>query len=300
VTGARLHYHLRTGQPADIARLGRLLLGRGVGLALGGGGARGFAHIGVIQALLDAGIPIDAIGGTSMGAVLAAQYAAGLSAAGMRETNRAHWIKKNPLKDKTLPVVALLAGRRLDRMIEGMFGDLQIEDLWTPFFCVSAVITRAAMRGHRRGPLGRAARASMSLPGIAIPVHDAGSMLVDGGLMNNVPADIMAELCGRVVAVDVSPEKDLVISSPYPPAASGWRLLFGRKATNLPGIGAILMRSVMLSSSRHQAAIAGDADLYLRPPVDRFGMFQWDALDALADAGYACAREALASSPALV
>ncbi len=299
-TGARMHYHVRAGQRPDIARLARRLTGRGVGLALGGGGARGFAHIGVIQALLDAGIPIDAIGGTSMGAVLAAQYATGIGVAGMRALNRQHWIDQNPLKDKTLPVVALLAGRRLDRMIERMFGDVQIEDLWTTFFCVSADLTRAEMRVHRRGPLGRAARASMSLPGIAIPVHDAGSMLVDGGLMNNVPADIMRELCGKVVAVDVSPEKDLVISSPYPAAASGWRLLWGRKATNLPSIGAILMRSVMLSSTRHQAAIAGDVDLYLHPPVERFGMFEWNALDALADTGYTCARESLASAPALV
>jgi predicted acylesterase/phospholipase RssA/CRP-like cAMP-binding protein len=300
VTAARLHYHVRAGERGDVARLARMLLGRGVGLALGGGGARGFAHIGVIQALLDAGVPIDAIGGTSMGAVLAAQYAAGVRPAGMRAMNRKHWIDQNPLKDKTLPVVALLRGRRLDRMIEAMFGDRQIEDLWTTFFCVSADLTRAEMRVHRRGPLGRAARASMSLPGIAIPVHDAGSMPVDGGLMNNVPADIMRDLCGKVVAVDVSPSKDLVISAPYPPAAPGWRLLWGRKASNLPGIGAILMRSVMLSSTRHQAAIAGDVDLYLHPPVERFGMFEWNALDALADTGYSCAREALASSAALV
>ena len=101
------------------------------------------------------------------------------------------------MKDKTLPVVALLTGRRLDRMIDEMFGDTQIEDLWTTFFCVSADLTRAEMRVHTRGPLGRAVRASMSLPGMAIPVHDAGSMLVDGGLMNNVPSDIMHGLSAR-------------------------------------------------------------------------------------------------------
>jgi NTE family protein len=138
----------------------------------------------------------------------------------------------------------------------------------------------------------------MSLPGMAIPVHDAGSMLVDGGLMNNVPSDIMRGLCGRVVAVDVSPARDLAIETPYPAAASGWRLLWRRKATKLPGIGAILMRAVMLGSARHQAAIASDVDLYLHPPVDRFGMLEWDALDRLADAGRDCAREALAADAA--
>jgi predicted acylesterase/phospholipase RssA len=295
-TGARAHYHVRAGVDADIARVARMLTGRGVGLALGGGGARGFAHIGVIEALNEAGVPIDAIAGTSMGAVLAAQYAAGASAADMRDINRRHWVRQNPLKDKTLPVVALLAGRRLERMISEMFGDTQIEDLWTPFFCVSADLTQAEMRVHSRGPLGLAVRASMSLPGLAIPVHDAGNMLVDGGLMNNVPSDVLRARCGKVVAVDVSPEKDLAIASPYPPAASGWRLLWGRKKSHLPGIGAILMRSALLSSKRHQTATAHDVDLFLHPRVEGFGMFEWPSLDALADAGRACAREALASS----
>lgn len=295
-TNARAHYHVRIGIDGDFARVARMLTGRAVGLALGGGGARGFAHIGVIEALNDAGVPIDAIAGTSMGAVLAAQYAAGASAAEMREINRRHWVRRNPLKDKTLPVVALLAGRRLERMIAEMFGDRQIEDLWMPFFCVSADLTQAEMRVHTRGPLGRAVRASMSLPGIAIPVHDAGSMLVDGGLMNNVPGDILRGMCGKVVAVDVSPAKDLAIASPYPPAASGWRLLWGRGKSRLPGIGAIIMRSVLLSSSRHQATIARDADLFLHPPVEPFGMFEWASLDAIADAGRACARDALASA----
>ena len=295
-TGARAHYHVREGVDGDLSRVGRMLTGRGVGLALGGGGARGFAHIGVIEGLRDAAIPIDAIAGTSMGAIIAAQYAAGAQPAEMREINRRHWVRRNPLKDKTLPVVALLAGRRLERMIAEMFGDTQIEDLWMPFFCVSADLTQAEMRVHTRGALGRAVRASMSLPGIAIPVHDSGSMLVDGGLMNNVPADLLRASCGKVVAVDVSPEKDLAIASPYPPAASGWRLLWGRRKSRLPGIGAILMRSVLLSSTRHQAAIARDVDLFLHPRVEAFGMFEWPALDAIADAGRACVREALASS----
>ncbi len=298
VTGARAHHHVRSGSEADLARLARMLTGRGVGLALGGGGARGFAHIGVIEALGDAGIAIDAIGGTSMGAVIAAQYAAGADPAAMRALNRQHWIRRNPLKDKTLPVVALLAGRRLDRMMDVMFGDLRIEDLWTTFFCVSSDITRAEMHVHVRGALGRAARASMSLPGLAIPVHDAGSMLVDGGIMNNVPADVMRTICGRVAAVDVSPERDLVIKAPYAQAASGWRLLWGRQDTGLPGIGAILMRSAMLGSARHNASVARDADLFLHPSLERFGMFEWGSLDAIADAGRTAARDALVAGAA--
>jgi len=294
------HHHVRLGDSADMQRVVRLLTGRGLGLVLGGGGARGFAHLGVIEALRDAGVTIDAIGGTSMGAVIAAQYASRLDVSALRQINREHWAQRNPLKDKTLPVVALLAGRRLERMIEEMFGDLRIEDLWMRCFCVSADLTRAEMRVHDRGPLGRAVRASMSLPGIAIPVHEAGSMLVDGGLLNNLPADVMRAICGRVIAVDVSPAKDLAIAAPYPAAASGWRLLWGRRESRLPGIGAILMRSVMLSSTRHQQSIAQSVDLYLHPSLESFGMFEWDSVDAIADAGYRFAREALGANQSVL
>jgi predicted acylesterase/phospholipase RssA len=117
-------------------------------------------------------------------------------------------------------------------------------------------------------------------------------------LLNNLPADVMRQRCGRVVAVDVSPAKDLAIAAPYPPAASGWRHLWGRRASNLPGIGAILMRSVMLGSTRHQQAIAREVDLYLHPSLESFGMFEWDAVDAIADAGHRFTREALAANPA--
>jgi predicted acylesterase/phospholipase RssA len=298
--GAAAHHHVREGDAGDMRRLVRLLTGRAIGLVLSGGGARGFAHIGVIEALRDAGIPIDAIGGTSMGAVIAAQYATGADPARLRRVNREQWADRNPLKDKTLPVVALLAGHRLERMIDTMFGDRRIEDLWTRCFCVSADLTHAQMRVHDRGPLGRAVRASMSLPGIAIPVHEEGAMLVDGGLLNNLPADVMREMCGRVIAVDVSPSKDLAIAAPYPPAASGWRLLWGRGASKLPGIGAILMRSVLLGSTRHQQTVARDVDLYLHPPLESYGMFEWTAVEAIADAGYAFARQALAAAPVLL
>lgn len=293
---AGTHHHLREGAPADAERLVRSLTGRTVGLVLGGGGARGFAHIGVIRALREAGIPIDAVGGTSMGAVIAAQCALGLDPETMRSVNRDHWVRANPLKDKTLPVVALLSCRRLDRMVSAMFGDTRIEDLWTKYFCVSADLTRAEPKIHVDGLLRRAVRASMSLPGMAIPVYEDGGLLIDGGVMNNVPGDVMQQLHGgRVIAVDVTPEKDLAVSGPYPEAASGWRLLLERKSTNLPSILAIMMRTVMLSSAHHLRRVSGSFDLYIHPPMERFGMFDWHSLDPIVESGYRAAREALDS-----
>jgi predicted acylesterase/phospholipase RssA/CRP-like cAMP-binding protein len=294
-TGLNIHHHVRRGQYADVERLARFLSGRAVGLVLGGGGARGFAHIGVIRALHEAGVPIDAIGGTSMGAVIAAQYAMRQDEAGLRALNRSTWIDANPLKDKTLPVVALLACRRLDRMVADMFADTQIADLWLPYFCVSTDLTRAEVKVHDRGRVGRAVRASMSLPGMAIPIRDGSSLLVDGGVLNNVPADVMKRLAGgRVIAVDVSPEKDLAVSREYPEAASGWSFFFNRRQNELPGILAIIMRTVMLSSAQQRLAVGRDIDLAILPLIARFGMFEWERLDEIVQAGYDAAGPAIA------
>ena len=294
-TGVDAHHHVRLGSRTDGERLARFLTGRAVGLVLGGGGARGFAHIGVIRALREAGVPIDAIGGTSMGAVIAAQYAMGKDETELRALNRRTWIDANPLKDKTLPVVALLACRRLDRMVGDMFGTLEIADLWLPYFCVSADLTHAEVRVHDRGAVGRAVRASMSLPGMAVPIRDGNALLVDGGVLNNVPADVMKKRCGgKVIAVDVTPEKDLAVSGPYPEAASGWNFLFNRKRLELPGILAIIMRTVMLSSAHYRGRVSRDIDLLISPHIAGFGMFEWHRLDDIVQAGYEAARPALA------
>ena len=122
----------------DFARLARFLAGRAIGLVLGGGGARGFAHIGILRALREANISIDMVGGTSMGASIAAQYALGWSPRRMLEENRRVWVKLRPQKDYTLPIVSLLSSRIAVRCARLMYGDTQIEDLWLRFFCVSS------------------------------------------------------------------------------------------------------------------------------------------------------------------
>lgn len=293
-TGVLSHYHARRGRQADIERLARFLTGRAVGLVLGGGGARGFAHIGVIRALHEAGVPIDAIGGTSMGAVIAAQYALGADEPALRVINKRTWIDANPLKDKTLPVVALLSCKKLEKMVVDMFGETQIADLWLPFYCVSADLTNAEMHVHERGSVGRSVRASMALPGIAIPIRDGNALLIDGGVLNNVPADVMKRRCGKVIAVDVTPEKDMAANAPYPEAASGWSFFLKRKTPVLPSIMAIIMRTVMLSSAHYRGRVSGDIDLLVAPPSGGFGMFEWHRLDEIAQGGYDTARPAIA------
>jgi predicted acylesterase/phospholipase RssA/CRP-like cAMP-binding protein len=296
------HHHLRDGEPADAARLARMITGTGCGLVLGGGGPRGFAHLGVIHALEDAGIPVDVVGGTSIGAIVGALCALGLDDVA-RVRALTHQIGR--LVTLTLPLVAVSSGRRVDRLLADRLGTVPIEDLPRRFFCVSASLARAEEVIHDRGPLWPAVRASASLPGIFPPVYADGDLLVDGATLNNVPVDVMRGRVGSgcVVAVDLSPEVETLTVAPFGPGLSGWRVL-GRRlnpfasAHPVPGIGYILTRSPSLNQVRHQrAALDGDrVELLLRPPVAGLGALDFKGAGPLIEAGYSHATEALAAS----
>jgi NTE family protein/lysophospholipid hydrolase len=293
------HHHLGVATASDYDRLARLLTGRAVGLVLGGGGARGLAHIGVIRAFQEAGIPIDMIGGTSMGAVIAAQYALGLDIPAMVEINRKGWIKMDPLKDKTLPIVAMLSGKKLDRMLNMMFGDARIEDLWIKYFCVSSNLTQAEAVINKSGSLMAAVRASAGIPGVAPALCDHGDLIVDGGVLNNLPADVMRNLSGgKVIAVDVSPQRDLAVDPSLRQLPSAWQILWSRinplaARVNVPSILAIMMRTLMLSSAHSANVEMKHVDLYLAPPIDAFGIFDWHHIERIVDAGYQYGRKEL-------
>ncbi|MDQ2695663.1 MAG: patatin-like phospholipase domain-containing protein [Pseudomonadota bacterium] len=291
------HHHLRWDRPGDLSRLARFLTGHAIGLVLGGGGARGFAHIGVFRAFAELGVPIDMIGGTSMGAVISSQYAMGWDEATMMQINRKAFLEIKPFQEYTLPMIALLGGRKLDHIARMSCGDTCIEDLWTNYFCISSNLTTAEMVVHRQGPLWRAVRASASIPGIANPVLEKGHLLVDGGLLNNLPCDVMRQLCGGIViAVDVGVEQDLSVKVEVMPTP--WELLWTRalpfrEAIEFPNILDVLWRTTLLASEHRLSAIKQAADLYLRPPVERFGLLEFKALPAIVDTGYQYAREAL-------
>jgi CRP-like cAMP-binding protein len=183
----RSHHHVRAGEKRDFERAARRLCERGVGVVLGGGGARGFAHIGVLHALEEAGIVVDHIGGTSMGSIMGASYARGWSPTQILEIVAGVFKSSRAVIDLDVPMVAMLSGVRLDRVLRSLFDDLDIGDLWLPFYAISASLTRARMVVHDRGPVWQALRASASLPGVFPPVQTDGHLLVDGGVVNNVP-----------------------------------------------------------------------------------------------------------------
>jgi NTE family protein len=289
------HHHVSSS--ADVARVARLVTGRAVGLVLSGGGARGFAHIGVVRALREAGMPIDLVGGTSMGAILGAGVAAGWSDAEMVERFHRAFVATNPLNDYTLPIVSLVSGRKVSRLLRQEFGDVAIEDLPLPFFAVSANLTTGRSSVHREGELWRWLRASVAIPGVLPPVFHRGEVHVDGGAINNLPVDVMrAANVGIVIGVDVG--SDATFSSDIqdvdlPPL---WKLLgWFRRHKQRPTILQILWRAGMVNSDAATLAGRRLTDLLLQPPLASVDLMNWKAFARAIEAGYRHARERLAA-----
>jgi predicted acylesterase/phospholipase RssA/CRP-like cAMP-binding protein len=291
------HYHVRAGSAEDFARLARCLAGVGIGLVLGGGGARGLAHLGVLRALSEAGVPIDWVGGTSIGALIAALVAQRRSPDEAFVRAKEYFVS---LRDPTLPLVSLLAGRRIGVQLERALGDVAIEDLPLPYFCVSTNLSRATQTIHERGLLVRAIRASISLPGILPPVSLDRDLHVDGGLVNNLPIDVMAvkQEIGAVLAVDVSAEVEMRTSPDLESALSGWRVLWRRinpraERTAVPGIMTLLTRSAIVASIHweRERRTAEAASLYLHIPLADLRLLAFERIDEIAARGYESTRE---------
>ncbi len=266
---------------------------------LGGGGARGFAHLGVLRALAEAGVPIDWVGGTSIGAIIAALVAQGVSPDEALGRCREHF---QALKDPTLPLVSLLAGRRIRGRLDDAFGTLAIEDLPLPYLCISTNLSRAAQAVHERGPVAPALRASISLPGILPPMRLGNDLHVDGGLVNNLPIDVMIAKpeIGAVIAVDVGAELEMAAPAGFEPEVSGWRVLWERfvprpGAARPPTIMSVLTRSSFVASVywTRERRTAEQASLYLRIPVADLRLLAFERIDAIASRGYEATREAI-------
>jgi NTE family protein/lysophospholipid hydrolase len=285
------HHHVRLDRADDHRRVARFIAGTSVAAAFSGGGARALGHIGVIKALRDSGVPIDAVAGVSAGCFAPAFCAMGHDHDTTMTISNDSVGRYNPLQEATLPIVSFLSGRRTIEMLRRMF-DVEIEDLWIPFCCLSANLTRAEIVVHDRGPLWMAVRASTSVPGVAPPVCAAGDLLVDGGVLNNLPADVMrARYGGTVIAADVSMAVDLTTDLDQVLAMSGFAMAWSRfkphaKKPSLPHIFEILLRTATLSSVHHGATIAQSADLYLRLPVAGVPTFDWKAGPALVERSY--------------
>jgi NTE family protein len=288
---ARL-FHWRGLEDEDAARLARVIARRSVGLALSGGGARAYAHIGVVRALRESGLPFDIIGGTSMGAIVAACVAMGWDNEEIERRICKAFVESNPIGDYVLPVVSLVRGRRVEERLQEHFGDTLIEDLEVPFFAVSTNLVTGDVRVHRGGPLRHALRASISLPGILPPVVEGEhSLLVDGAVLRNFPVDILRDLHrGPIIGVDVARRDSIAVDDfRDPPGFMGWVAAHGLQEA--PPIASLLMRAATLAVDPWEGR--SGADLLIAPEMPDIDMNDWKRFDEAVTAGYEAAVAAL-------
>nr|XP_036863395.1 patatin-like phospholipase domain-containing protein 7 [Manis javanica] len=283
---------------SDFSRLARVLTGNAVALVLGGGGARGCAQVGVIRALTECGIPVDMVGGTSIGAFMGALYAEERNYSQIRIRAK-QWAEDmtsvvKTVLDLTYPITSMFSGAGFNSTMSSVFGDRQIEDLWIPYFTITTDITASAMRVHTDGSLWRYVRASMSLSGYMPPLCDPkdGHLLMDGGYINNLPADVARSMGAKVViAIDVGSQDETDLTN-YGDALSGWWLLWKRwnplatkvKVLNMAEIQARLAY-VCCVRQLEMVKSSGYCE-YLRPPIDSYRTLDFGKFGEICEAGY--------------
>jgi len=281
--------------------------GSRIGIALGAGAARGWAHIGVLERLTERGIEPDVMAGTSIGALVAGCYAAGrleeLREFALSLTRRRIF----SLLDLSWTGSGLISGDRLRELLETQLGDMTFADLKIPFVCIATEL----MTGHeiwlRNGKLAPAIRASYALPGVFRPVHIDGQWLIDGAVVNPIPVSACRAIGARLV-VSVNLNSDgftgTVVQQPIgagdrngkePPLerASTLRQMLG--GSNTPGLTAVLVAAFNISQDRlARSRLAGDPpDVNITPRARGVGLFDFDkAADAIA-AGREAADRAL-------
>jgi NTE family protein len=286
------HHHVRDAH--DVRRVARLLTGRSLNLVLSGGGARGFTQIGIVRALREAGLEIDCVGGTSIGAIIGAGVALEWSDEEMFENYRQSFVVGRPLSDYTLPLVALTRGRRVARLLREQYDDRDITDLPLPYFCCSSNLSTGQLETHRDGPLWLWLRASCAIPGVLPPVCHHGQVYVDGAVINNLPTDIMHALQpGTIAAVDIGADDALhaTIEEYYTPSI--WKLLFEFGRGQRPGIFDVLIRSGMVNAEIASAERRQLARLLFEPPVREIGLLNWKAYEYAVESGYQYALRAI-------
>lgn len=298
-------YPVRAGHEGDFARLARFLTGTAVGVVLGGGGARGYAHLGILRALHEAGIPIDMIGGNSMGALVGAQYACDVP---LDEIMRATQAFAAGGERLTLPFISLVSGFRVQRDLQKMFGDRAVDSLWRPFFAAACNLSKGHTTVQDSGPLWKAVLASNSPAGLFPPVLHQGDLLVDGAILENVPVGAMRMRLGTplerrrgngtIIAIDVDVQEDLGVDPALARLSRGsaFKGLLTRKPTQ-PGIVEILYRAGHIGGLNQRAATVAQADHYLEPPVDRWSMMDHKRAAEIVEAGYRYAVEQIARWP---
>lgn len=302
------HFHIRPQMPRDIARLSRIISGRGVGLVLAGGGARGFAHVGTFRALEEAGIDIDFIGGTSIGALMSMCVAFDPTAASF-DTMAKKAFLMHPRGNITgdynwLPLISLVKGKRTrealnEAIIETAGRPIDTEDTWKTLFVIASNYSTASENVLTRGDLARNVIASYAIPGALPPAFIGGHLMFDGGTFNNFPVDVMIRAgAGKIIGVDLAIETQMNYDLDEAPGT--WALLRDRlrprakRRYALPTIPETMVNSTFISSIAKQQAMCRLCDILFQPRIADVGLLEWRRYDDIVAAGYAHAKDVLA------
>ncbi|NCS94555.1 MAG: cyclic nucleotide-binding domain-containing protein [Leptospira sp.] len=306
------YYHIALDNQLSVERFVRRLIGESLGLAFGGGGAKGFAHIGAIRAIEEAHGTIDLVSGTSAGSVFAALYAMGYDSYKTESIAKSIWVDRNLLNEYTIPIISLVSGKKYTETIKEFFGDIMIEDLWIPYSAIATDLTNAKLKIYNSGYLWKAIRASTSLPGIVPPFIEDDIVYVDGGLLDNVPGLVLkSEGAGRTICIDVFgdsvQEGDKHIASYFDEGSQGilnnplslvgnWLKFDQFFQPKFPAIGEILIRSMLVASREKKQATQHDAALYVTIPTHNYGVLDWNKFEFLIKEGYSKMKKEIADS----
>jgi len=282
----RTHHHIRKDNRPDMDRLARMISGHAIGLVLSGGAAKGFAHIGAYRAMESLGIPVDVVGGTSIGAVMGALIARGWDSQMLREQCR-EVFKKSPTRDfNFFPRVSIFKGKTLEALLHAHFEGHTLEDCWLNYYCISCNLSKTQPVVHDHGPLEQVLRASISIPGIFPPALLNGDLHVDGGVFNNLPVDVMSKKgVGTIISVDLQ-------AGQQPQASRA-------PSTTLPGLVYVVMESTMLSGRVLGMHYRKAIDVYINPPLRGFSLVDWHKFDQIEAIGYRAALQVLQEKSSL-
>lgn len=296
-----LHIHYRKNHGPDIRRFARILANKAIGLVLGGGGAKGFAHLGAILALYEEGLEIDFLGGTSAGALY------GLTASFSDfDKDRIHHYSRESAESKltsndfTIPLLSIMSGKKMSNYVKKMMGDTYLEDFWVGSYCVSTNYSNSTIKIHERGLARKQIEASIAIPGIYPPVVIDNQLHVDGGVVDNLPIETMYKYpVQHIIAISLSQLRTQEVDFDETPTASKliWNKIAGKKKYRIPGISSILVNSLTLNSRQKQEMTKSGVAIYLEMELKGIGMLDDTKWKEIVKKGHDQMKNALENFP---
>jgi predicted acylesterase/phospholipase RssA len=282
-------------------RFSRIITHQAVGLVLGGGGAKGFSHIGAAKAMLEAGIEFDFVGGTSAGGL----FGVGLTFTDFDIPQVTHLSKKGAdskptSNDYNFPFLSLMTGRKMRKFLYDIFGETYLEDIWVNTFTISTNYSTASLKVHEKGLTRQVVEASIAIPGVFPPVIIDRHLHVDGGVMDNLPIEAMYQLpVHHVIAISLTAQSPHLVDIKTVPSA--WEYFMNKFTKKhryrLPPISGLLINSLILNSKQKQETTKGQIAMYLELDLRSYGFLDWSKWEKLIEKGYTYTQEFLKQQP---